>query len=283
MPYPRTISDKILVQIDKKYQDEIVTESGVKFYKDASFNPEWNVTVTGKVVAVPKRISKTDPFKARLHAEVMPGDELFFSYAVVETKEVRKDGESFTEQTLDNATNRVWTNGKQQTLHMKLLTRRIAVAMWSEKNGDIKEGYQGTPDECERWLTQNFKFDQDGDMVYKNLLLTDEGEFWMVDYLEVIAIKRKGVVIMLNGYVLCEPQSEENEFKIGEDGILFNAPKKPDGALKVLATGRPIKGEPDLCIYPGDMIKANQTHVQQYELWYGKYSLVDQRSIVGKL
>lgn len=293
MPYPKSPTDRILVQIEKKYDDEIATASGVKLFKDVSFNPAYHVTVTGKVVAVPAKINKTEPvadgsfrpdkFRARLNEDVKEGDELFFSYAVIDDKDVKKDADSFTEQTPDKASNRVWTNGKQDILQFFLLTKKIAIGLWLTKAGQRIDGTQGTPKEVERWLAKNFKFDQDGETVYRNLLWTPEGEYWMVDYLEAIAVKRAGELIMLNGMVLCEEQKEEKEFRVGEDKILYEAPKKLDGTLKVIATGRPLKDEPELGLKPGDTIKVNQCHVQQYELWGEKYTLIDQRSILGKL
>lgn len=292
MPCPVSPVDRILVQVEQKYSDEIVTESGIKFYKDVSFNPAWNVTVTGKVVSVPAKLSQTeaaqdgsfvpDRFRSRLHAEVKEGDELFFSYAVIEDKDVKKDSDAFTEQTAEHAANRVWTNGKKETLQVKLLTKKIAVAMWKDANDELIAGTQGTPKECEKWLSQ-FRFDQDGETIYRNLLWTEEGEYWMVDYLEAIAVKRGEDIIMLNGMVLCEAQLLETEYKISGNGDLYHAPILPNGELKVVAVGKPLKDEPELGIKTGDKIKVIQSHVQQYELWGEKYTLIDQRSILGKL
>lgn len=292
MPYPKSPVDRILVQVDKKFEDEIVTESGIKFYKDVSFNPEWNVTVTGKVVSAPSKISRTeigldgsfipDRHRSRLHDEVKEGDELFFSYAVITDKDVKKDSASFTEQTPESAVNRVWTNGLKETLSLKMLTKKFGVAIWKNDKDELLGGQQGSPSEIERWVSQ-FKFDQDGETVYRNLLATDDAEYWMVDYLEAIAVKRGDDIIMLNGMVLCEPQLMEHEYKVGEDKGLYLAPKKLNGELKVVAVGKPLKDEPELGLTPGDKIKVIQPHVQQYELWGEKYTLIDQRSILGKL
>ena len=43
----------ILLHLDKKFQDEIITESGIKLYIDTRFNSEWHATVVGEVAALP--------------------------------------------------------------------------------------------------------------------------------------------------------------------------------------------------------------------------------------
>jgi hypothetical protein len=40
--------DHFLVEIDKKFQDIVDTESGVLLYRDTTFHPEQHATITGK-------------------------------------------------------------------------------------------------------------------------------------------------------------------------------------------------------------------------------------------
>ena len=87
---------KIFVKIDKRFQDEIETESGIRFYKDTTYKLEENSTVVGEVVAVPAKI---DPHSATpgspFFANVEVGDKLYFHFNVTidEENRIEVDGE----------------------------------------------------------------------------------------------------------------------------------------------------------------------------------------------
>lgn len=78
----RPLFNKIFVQIEKKFQDEVVTESGITFYKDTSFNPEENSTVSGIVVGAPTVVDKVNVSPDFKH-NVLVGDKLYFNFNVV--------------------------------------------------------------------------------------------------------------------------------------------------------------------------------------------------------
>lgn len=70
---------KYIVQLDKAYMDEIQTKSGIVLYRDTSWRPEYYAQTNGVVTAIPK-------FNA---LNVSVGDQIYFSYQVVEDKEQR--------------------------------------------------------------------------------------------------------------------------------------------------------------------------------------------------
>lgn len=79
---------KIFVTIDKRFQDEVTTESGLVLYKDTSFNQEENSTTFGTVVAVPDKYDHsmgTEDFKANVEV----GDKLYFNFLVTIDDESR--------------------------------------------------------------------------------------------------------------------------------------------------------------------------------------------------
>jgi co-chaperonin GroES (HSP10) len=79
---------KIFVTIDKRYQDEVKTESGIVFYKDTSYKLEENSTTEGIVVAIPDKYDRamgTEDFKAN----VQVGDKLYFNFLVTVDDENR--------------------------------------------------------------------------------------------------------------------------------------------------------------------------------------------------
>lgn len=75
-------TNHILVTIDKRYDDEIHFESGVKLYKDVTYKPEHHATIIGRVQSVPNRFTDHPDYKS-LVPFVNEGDEIIFSYLVV--------------------------------------------------------------------------------------------------------------------------------------------------------------------------------------------------------
>ena len=80
----RVLRDFCIVKVDKKYQDEVVTESGIKFFVDTTYRPEWHVTITGEVVGAAEKI--TDQFfeTKGISPEIRVGDQIYFSYLIVD-------------------------------------------------------------------------------------------------------------------------------------------------------------------------------------------------------
>jgi co-chaperonin GroES (HSP10) len=67
---------KFIVDIEKPYMDEAPTESGIKLYRDTTFHPENYAQTHGVVTSLPL---KND-------LDVQKGDQIYFSYQVVEDK-----------------------------------------------------------------------------------------------------------------------------------------------------------------------------------------------------
>lgn len=72
-------TDNLIITIDKKHQDR--TASGI--YLDTTHTPEDHVTITGKVVSIPRMISNRVDMKGYTTKGVQPGDTVIFRYDVV--------------------------------------------------------------------------------------------------------------------------------------------------------------------------------------------------------
>jgi co-chaperonin GroES (HSP10) len=70
MAKPYAPSGRIFVTHDGRWDDEIVTESGIKFFKDTTFRPEHGVRIFGTVA--------TTPLDGK--CEVSEGDKVYFHY-----------------------------------------------------------------------------------------------------------------------------------------------------------------------------------------------------------
>jgi co-chaperonin GroES (HSP10) len=87
---------KIFVTIDKRFQDEVTTDSGIVFYKDTSYHLEENSTTVGIVAAIPDKYDRamgTEDFKAN----VQVGDKLYFNFLVTvdEENRIEVDGKEY--------------------------------------------------------------------------------------------------------------------------------------------------------------------------------------------
>lgn len=81
----------ILVKIKATFDDEFVTDSGLKLYKDVTFDEEWHLTSSGEVVAIPDALNRNHqllinsesgkPYTAAdIEPDVQVGDTIHFHY-----------------------------------------------------------------------------------------------------------------------------------------------------------------------------------------------------------
>lgn len=85
---------KIFVKIEKRFNDEIVTESGLKLYYDHTYSPEENSTIVGEVVAVPAKYDRNN-YGPDFQFNVKAGDKLYFHFNIVqdEANMIEVDGQ----------------------------------------------------------------------------------------------------------------------------------------------------------------------------------------------
>jgi hypothetical protein len=274
---PVSPQNKIIVCFEKKYQDEIKTASGISFFKDTTFAPEWNATLTGRVESVPRRITIPG-----IRPEVEPGDEIAFSYWVVENKYPRPDSDdTFWEDSEPSSYNKHYTNKLKQSLSIQFMSKREAVGLFLDQSDELIEGCHGSPAKVEKWMS-GFHFVRGDDMIYTNLLHHEDQEFWMVDYQEAIAVKREGKIIMIGGNVLLEPQEEHFTYEMDHERHLHLMAKIEYGVSTIAHIGKPLANSPDLYLWPGDRVHFNQRYVQKYEVWGKHYLLIPQNRILGQ-
>lgn len=84
----------------KAYDDEIKTKSGVTLYKDTTYNPEWNATISAEALSIPLSVRQYRPEEKGglvsmetkgLTEFVKKGDIVLFRYMVVMQRE-QNDG-----------------------------------------------------------------------------------------------------------------------------------------------------------------------------------------------
>lgn len=82
MKYPISAYNNLIVKLDKKFQDEIITSGGLKLFLATQFEPGENATITANVVSIPRAMSDDDDMR-NIYNDIQPGDEVIFRYLVV--------------------------------------------------------------------------------------------------------------------------------------------------------------------------------------------------------
>lgn len=292
MPHPTCIQNNILVELEKSFQDELVSESGIKFYQDTTFRPEWNTTVLGRVASVPKRLTlgggndSIDPDRERISQIVKAGDEIVFSYLVImNRKQTDNVGEMFTRESPLDPFTTVWSNPKgQQIVRIYLKNNKYEIGLFDINTRTWVDRVKGGEREMESFMgkympTENVGFN------YKNLLPYNDKDYWIVDYSNAIAIKRaEGVFEMIGDFTIVDPISEPN--RKTHDGLIeiFNVEQSTDYKAigKLISIGTPLDGDRQLSVKPNDIICADIRYVQKYSIDGKDYWIIKQKHIYGK-
>lgn len=294
MPIPTCIQNHILVTLDKKFQDEMVAPQGMRLQIDTRFRPEWNTTIMGKVVSVPQKLTKGNgtsqslyPDRPRIRQVVKPGDEIVFNYTVImNRKEIENVGEVFLRDQPKNPYVTIWSNPVgMQIVRVYLNNDKYDIGLfdtrsnvWVDKIVGCREG------DVESFMgkympTQNVSYN------YQNILSVDDEDYWMVDYIAAIAIKRaEGVFDMVGEYCLIEPIREPDRRTYDGQIEIHNIDQGTDYIAigKLLSIGLPLTGDNPLTVKPNDIVVTDVRYVEKYEIDGHDYWVVRQRYIYGK-
>lgn len=255
----------LLLQLTRKYDDEIHFPSGVKLFIDPSFNPNWNVSCTG--------IAASEGWG------VKTGDEVLFSYKVVGDVTHESDPASFYRVTKQEGFYMEWANQNKEKL---MLQAGIKKGQWSavhtDKKGDLLNGFRGTQGQVENWATSNFKFTAAEGFTFDNVLEIDGQEFWRVDPDQVFAVKGKEGWRMLNDHVLIEPIVEKVPDLIGS--ILHNADGGQFRLREDKGWVRGIKGVPG--VSNGDVVYFDPTFKEKYQIEGKPMYILKNRYLLAK-
>jgi co-chaperonin GroES (HSP10) len=194
-----TPTNKLLLTLDKLYTDEIILSGGLKLYLDPSFRPEWNVTVTGTVAALPREGIPGLSIGAKVH----------FSYLVVYQRKWEDDKKFFVRNVLGNEMVKEWTDKMGGTIKVVAFQGKGFEKKWGatyvNEYGDFVAGCQGKESDIDRWMAANFKFGYSQDMKYKNLLEIDGEDYWMAHKDDIFATVVDGKLQATPGNAICKP------------------------------------------------------------------------------
>lgn len=80
--------NRIIVNVGKEYSDEVISSSGIKFYQDTSYRPEWHVAISGIVFSPPKKVTTEIENYSNIKNILKKGDKIYFKYHQIDEDNV---------------------------------------------------------------------------------------------------------------------------------------------------------------------------------------------------
>lgn len=269
---PVPIKNNLFVQIEQALVDEISTESGFKLYLAPEWNFEENATVTGKITHLPKDFQ----------GDLSIGDNVAFSYHVVSDRTFPNTSNWFVPIAEPSGSLKLWQNGKGEKLRMMAHQGAISV-FWTgtyfNSKGQFEYGTQGTENQVERWMGQNFTFGNCEKFVFKNKLPIDNKEYWKCNYENVFAKKVGDEIVAVGDRVICSfIDVPANEIIKELKGIII-----PDHTVefRLYDRARVISGGSGIGLVPGDVVSFNKDYCEKYKLFGKDYFLIKEKRIEG--
>lgn len=272
----------ILVSIDRAFQDELTTPSGLKLFLDGSYRKNFTATVTGKISALP--ITAKSAEHKKILRQLSIGDEVAFTYKVVADIDYVPDGGQFMPTTEGNDRQREWISGYGEKLHVYCLRNPktwsdIWIGYYLDRYNQHVDGVQGDQEEVERWLSQ-FPIGKTDRYTHTNLFNLNGKNYWKCELDQIIAKKVKNAPVSVSNRVICSPVEEAVPLDIKMHLVKFgeDAKIRYQDRAKVISGHTNLKG-----VKRGDTVMFPERFVEKYELWGKEYYLINKMFVHSKL
>jgi len=272
--------NKVLVSIPQAFEEEIVTESGFRFYKDPSYQKEWNATVTGTVAIMSDLVSEESK---PIFNELDLGVECCFDYKVVADFDYVSDEKHFHEVTPEGSIHlRKYVNKLGEWLNVRSVPTHFGkkwVGWMQDKYMNFIDGIEGNENRLEKWLAQ-FSFGKTDSFVFRNKIWVDKKPYWCVDYSQIIAKKHQGLWKAVGDYVICAPLDVDVTKKVS---ITAGGIHIPDNAIQMRFMDRAIhlNGAEHMGIGKHEVIAFQEKYLIKYEISGVQYFFIKQSRIDG--
>ena len=269
----------VLIQMDKAFQDEIITESGIKFFIDPSYNKSYQVTVTGKIAGLP---TQYHPKHQNIIDSLNIGDEVCFSYRIAAELTFEGDGARFMEATEKNDYVKEFINGKGEKVRVYALPTRRGISkltwvgMYLSRRDEYIDGCQGTEDEVERWLSQ-FPFGKTDIYTFDNFFEYNKQEYWKCELTDIFAKKVKGHLVAVGDRIICSPVETDLP-----PGLIQNIQHTSSVKLRYQDRGRIISGGKRIGLKKDTIISFSPNICEKYNFYGKEYFLIKENFVLGK-
>jgi hypothetical protein len=267
---------QVFVCVKSAFTEELVTDSGLKFYIDPSYRKEWQVSVTGTIAALPAKVL---PQYKKVFQSVSIGDEIAMSYTVVADFEFKSDAPNFMQVTEDNPHFREYVNAKDEWLRVYALPGKISkvwVGIYQDRNRNIISGVRGSESQMERWLSQ-FPIGKTDIYTFRNLFSYNGTDYWKCGLDDIFAKKIKGHWQAVGDRVICKPVEE-----VVPEKLLIKEHRGQDVRMRYQDRGMILTGGKDKGLKKGEVIGFNPRYLEKYTLDHKQYYLIDEKRVNGR-
>lgn len=268
---------QVLVTVEQAFQDELTTDSGIKFYIDPSYKKEMQATVVCKIAALP---IKVNPKFKYIFDQLNVGDEIAVSYRIVADFTFQSDAPRFMQVTEDNPHVREYVNARSEWVKVYAISPPgkafpIWVGVYQDARNKVISGVQGTESDMEKWLTQ-FPLGKTDIYSFNNLFEYEGNDYWKCDLDEIFAKKVKGHWVAVGDRVLCKPISDRVP-----DERLIGAHKGHKVEIRYQDRGRVESSPKGISLKKGQVVSFNPRYLEKYEFGDKSYYLINQKFVQG--
>ena len=268
---------QVLVTVEQAFQDELTTDSGIKFYIDPSYKKEMQASVVCKIAALP---IKVNPKFKYIFDQLKVGDEIAVSYRIVADFTFQSDAPRFMQVTEDNPYVREYVNARGEWVKVYAISPPgkafpIWVGVYQDARNKVISGVQGTESDMEKWLTQ-FPLGKTDIYSFNNLFEYDGKDYWKCDLDEIFAKKVKGHWVAVGDRVLCKPITERVP-----DERLIDAHKGHKVEIRYQDRGRVESSPKSIPLKKGQTISFNPRYLEKYDFGDNNYYLINQKFVQG--
>lgn len=274
MNAPQPIN-QVLLRIDSAFQEEIITDSGLKLYFDPTYRKEQNVSVIATIVALPLKVN---PKHKYIYDSLKAGDEIAMSYRVVADFEFQSDAKRFMQTTEDNPHIKEYINARGEWVKAYALPGKISkiwVGIYQDRNRNIIDGMQGSEAQMERWLAQ-FPLGKTDIYTFNNLFSYKGKNYWKCDVDDIFAKKVKGHWVAVGDRTICKPIDE-----IVPDSILVGELKGQDVKIRYQDRGKILTGGKRKGLKKDEVVSFNPRYLEKYSFENKEYYLINEQLING--
>jgi len=270
-----TSVSQVLLTIESAYQEEIITDSGLKLFLDPTYRKEHNVSVTAKIAALPSNPNPKDKY---ILNQLKVGDEVAISYSVVADFTFQGDGHRYMLTTEENDTFREYVNGQGYWVKVYAMngpSGLIWVGVHQDKYMNVIDGTQGDQSKIETWLSQ-FPLGKTDLYSFNNFFEYKSKDYWKCSLQDIYAKKVKGHLVAVGNRVIGKPI---DQYVPHPDLVGVNI---PNVKLRFHDRFRVISGGKEKGIKKDDVVGFNPNHLEKYEFWNKQYYIINQNLVLGK-
>jgi len=274
---PRPLN-QVLLTIPQALTEELITDSGLNLYIDASYNKHWQCAVTAVIADLPLKVPSQHKY---IFDNLKVGDEVAISYRIVADFTFGSDSGQFIQATEDNPHVREFVNGRGEWVKVYALPKRSGlpgimwVATYTDSKRQFIDGVQGDESEVERWLSQ-FPFGKTDVYKFNNYFEFEGKDYWKADLDDIFAKKVKGHWVAVSDRIICKPIEEKVP-----DSMLIGEHKGHNVKVRYEDRGRVMTGGKSKGIKKDNVVSFDQRHLEKYTFDNKEFFLINEKLVNG--